>query len=152
MALIDQIKDDLKLAMKERNEQTLSTLRMLQAALKNKAIELKRDLEEEEVLAVVKSQVKQLKDSLESFTEGAREDLAAKAREEIELLAKYSPKQMDFEELKKIVKETIAEVGAQGKQDMGKVMGAIMGKVKGKVDGGDVKKAVEEELGSDDQG
>lgn len=146
MALIDQIKDDVKQAMKERNEQSLSTLRMLQSALKNKAIELKRDLEEEEVVGVVKSQVKQLKDSLESFTKGAREDLAAKAREEIELLAKYLPEQMDFEEVKKIVKETVAEVGAQGKQDMGKVMGAIMGKLKGKADGGDVKKAVEEEL------
>jgi uncharacterized protein YqeY len=146
MGLIENIEADLKAALKAKEGQVVSTLRMLTAALKNKSIELKKDLKEEEVVAVVKSQVKQLKDSIEAFVEGAREDLAAKAREELEILAKYLPEQMSEEELKKIVDETVKETGAAGKGDMGKVMGAVMGKVKGKADGGDVKRLVEEAL------
>lgn len=146
MTSIEKIEADLMAAFKAKEKQVVSTLRLLSAALKNKSIELKKDLGDEEVAAVVKSQVKQLKDSVEAFVEGAREDLADTARQELLILAKYLPEQMGEDELKKIVDETIAETGAAGKDDMGKVMGVVMGKVKGKADGGDVKRLVEEVL------
>ncbi|MBU0531265.1 MAG: GatB/YqeY domain-containing protein [Candidatus Uhrbacteria bacterium] len=146
MTSIEKIEADLMAAFKAKETQVVSTLRLLRAALKNKSIELKKDLEEEEVVAVVKSQVKQLKDSVDAFVEGAREDLAVKAREELEILAKYLPEQMGEDELKTIVDETVAETGAAGAADMGKVMGAVMGKVKGKADGGDVKRLVDAAL------
>jgi len=146
MTSFEKIEADLMAAFKAKETQVVSTLRLLKTAVKNKSIELKKDLGDEEVAAVVKYQVKQLKDSVDAFVEGAREDLAVKAREELEILAKYLPEQMSEEELKKIVDETVAETGASGKAEMGKVMGAVMGKVKGKADGGDVKRLVEEVL------
>ena len=132
--------------MKDRDEQRVSTLRMLSAALKNKKIELQKDLEDADVLVVVKAQVKQLKDSLASFKEGGREDLITTAKAELEILEKFMPEAMSSEELEAIVKGIIEETGAAGKEDMGKVMGAAMGKVAGKADGGDVKKMVDQLL------
>ena len=146
MALIETINSDLKQALKDRDEQQVSTLRMLSAALKNKKIELQKDLEDVDVLAVIKTQVKQLKDSLASFEQGDRSDLAEKAKAELEILEKFMPEAMSSEELEGIVKGVIEETGAAGKGDMGKVMGAVMGKVAGKADGGDVKKMVDQLL------
>ncbi len=146
MSLLETIDNDLKAALKERNEQAVSTLRMLSAALKNKKIDLRQDLKESDVVAVIKTQVKQLKDSLASFEKGDRADLAEKAKAELEILQKYMPKGMSSEELENLVKSVIEETGAAGKGDMGKVMGAVMGKVAGKADGGDVKQMVEKLL------
>ncbi len=146
MALIETIDSDLKQSLKDRDEQRVSTLRMLSAALKNKKIELQKDLEDADVLVVVKAQVKQLKDSLASFKEGGREDLITTAKAELEILEKFMPEAMSSEELEAIVKGIIEETGAAGKEDMGKVMGAAMGKVAGKADGGDVKKMVDQLL------
>ncbi len=146
MSLLEKIEGDLKNALKERKEQEVSTLRMLLAALKNKKIELKKDLTDEEVTGVVRSQVKQLKDSVESFKAGDREDLAEKSKGEITILEKYLPAQMSQDELKNLVRSVIDETGAVGKQGMGKVMGAVMSKVAGRADGGTVKKVVEELL------
>jgi uncharacterized protein len=146
MALIETINSDLKQALKDREEQRVSTLRMLSAALKNKKIELQHELEDTDVLAVVKTQVKQLKDSLASFEEGGRADLIEKAKAELEILEKFMPEAMSSDELEAIVKGVIEEVDATSKSDMGKVMGLAMGKVAGKADGGDVKKMVDQLL------
>jgi len=146
MSLIEEINADLVSSLKDRDEQRVSTLRLLSAALKNKKIELRRDLKDEDVQATVRSQIKQLKDSLVSFEQGGRSDLADKAKVELEILKKFMPEGMSPEDLEAIVKGVVEEVGAAGKGDMGKVMGAVMGKVAGKADGGEVKQMVEKLL------
>lgn len=147
MSLFDTINSDLKEALKERKDDYVSTLRLLLSALKNKQIEIKKELTDEEVIATIKTQVKQLKDSLESFIEGGREDLAEGVRAELAILERYLPEMMSAEELKKVIEETVEELKAAGKKDFGKVMGVVMKKVSGQADGGDVKKGVEEVLG-----
>jgi len=94
MNLYEKISDDIKVAMKGRDAETLSVLRMLMASLKNKVIDLKEELEDADVVAVIKSDVKKIEDSLESFVKGEREDLADKARSEMKVLKKYLPPEM----------------------------------------------------------
>ena len=146
MPLPEQIMNDVKVAMKAKEAQTLSTLRLLQSSLKNKKIELGKELEEGDVISVVKKEVKALEDSIVSFVQGAREDLAQKARAEVETLKNYLPEEMSDERLETIVKEALAEIGAVTKAEMGKVMGAVMGKVAGAADGKRVKAIVEKLL------
>ncbi|HBL39090.1 TPA: aspartyl-tRNA amidotransferase [Candidatus Uhrbacteria bacterium] len=146
MPLPEQIMNDVKVAMKAKEAQTLSTLRLLQSSLKNKKIELGKELEEGDVISVVKKEVKALEDSIVSFVQGAREDLAQKARAEVETLKNYLPEEMSDERLETIVKEALAEIGAVTKAEMGKVMGAVMGKVAGSADGKRVKAIVEKLL------
>ena len=146
MPLPEQIMNDVKVAMKAKEAQTLSTLRLLQSSLKNKKIELGKELEEGYVISVVKKEVKALEDSIVSFVQGAREDLAQKARAEVETLKNYLPEEMSDERLETIVKEALAEIGAVTKAEMGKVMGAVMGKVAGSADGKRVKAIVEKLL------
>ncbi len=142
MTLLEQITNDMKEAMKAKDEAKLSTLRMLKSALKNKQIDKRNDLTDEDVLSVIKTQIKQLKDSLESFTQAARDDLAQAAKNELAILETYMPAQMGDEELETLVKETLAEIGAQTKSDMGKAMGAVMKKVGSQADGNRVKEIV----------
>jgi len=142
MTLQDQISNDMKEAMKAKDGSKLSTLRMLKSALKNKQIDVQHDLSDEEVMAVVKSQMKQLKDSIESFASAGREDLAEPTRAEVAVLEGYMPAQMGEEELEKIVKEAVANSGATSKADTGKAMGAAMKAVAGRADGARVKEMV----------
>ena len=146
MSLLEQIMNDVKAAMKGKEGKTFSTLRLLQSSLKNKKIELGKELEEGDVISVVKKEVKALEDSIVSFVQGAREDLAQKARAEVETLKNYLPEEMSDERLETIVKEALAEIGAVTKAEMGKVMGAVMGKVAGSADGKRVKAIVEKLL------
>lgn len=146
MSLSEIITTDMKEAMKAKDNATLSTLRLLRSAIKNQEIDLQHELTDEEVLAVVKSQTKQLKDSIEAFVSGNREDLAEPTRAEVEILKKYLPAEMSDEELQGIVKKTIEELGATSKEDMGKVMGLAMKAVAGKADGNRVKQMVEKSL------
>ncbi|PTX64859.1 hypothetical protein C8P63_10177 [Melghirimyces profundicolus] len=146
MTLTERLNQDMKTAMKEKDKLTLSVLRMVRSALKNKEIELKRPLDEEEALGVVSKELKQRKDSLHEFEQAGREDLAQKTRDEIAVLKQYLPEQLTEEELRQIVRETVAETGASSKADMGKVMKAIMPKVKGRADGKRVNRMVQEEL------
>ena len=141
--LLEKITQDIKEAMKAKEAETLSTLRMLSSSLKNKKIELGKELEEEDVLSVVKKEMKSLQDSLESFVEGAREDLAEKAKKEMEIIKKYLPEEMDDASLEEVVKAVVAEVGATTKAEMGKVMGATVKKVAGAADGKRIKEMVE---------
>jgi len=128
--------------MKAKDSATLSTLRLLLSALKNKQIDVQHDLSDAEVQDVVKSQVKQLKDSIETFTQGGRDDMAQSAQVEVEILEKYLPEQMGDEELETIVRSAIEQSGAQSKADMGKAMGAAMQAVAGRADGSRVKEIV----------
>jgi uncharacterized protein len=147
MSLLNRLNDDMKQAMKNKEKDKLSVLRMLKAALQNEAIKLgKSELSEDEELTVLSRELKQRKDSLQEFENAGRADLVEKTKAEIEVVQSYMPKPLTEEELLEIVKQTIAEVGASSKADMGKVMGAIMPKVKGKADGSLVNKLVQQQL------
>ena len=142
----EKIQDDIKTAMKGKDVKTLDVLRLLFASLKNKTLELKRELEDAEVIAAVRSDVKKYQDALGDFKKAAREDLATKTEEEIEILKGYLPPEMEDEDLKAIVHKKITEMGADDLKMMGQVMGAVMADVRDKVDGSRVKKMVEELL------
>lgn len=147
MTITDRLTQDMKTAMKARDKEKLSTIRMVKASMQNEAIKLGKDsLSEEEELTVLSREVKQRNDSLHEFKEAGREDLVEGLEREIEILQVYMPKQLTDEELKQIVEETVQEVGATSKSDMGKVMSAVMPKVKGKADGSKVNKVVLQQL------
>lgn len=146
MNLIERLNQDMKTAMKNKEKTTLSVIRMVRSSIKNKEIELKQPLTEEEALDVVTKELKQQRDSLQEFEQAGREDLAQKARDEIAVLEKYMPEQLTEAELKKIVQEAIASTGAVSKADMGKVMKAVMPQVKGRADGKWVNRLVQEGL------
>jgi len=130
-------------AMKAKEETKVSALRMLKAAiLKFETSGDRKEASDSDILAIIGKEAKQRKDASEGFKSGGRMDKAAQEEEEMAVLLTYLPAQMSEEELKKVIQETIAEVGATSKADMGKVMGALMPKVKGKADGGMVNKLV----------
>jgi len=141
--LFDRINEDFKVAFKAREEAKVSTLRMLKAALKNKQIDFMHALSDEEVLVVVKSQIKQLKDSVEAFVSGGRPELAASSEAEARVLEAYLPAQMDEVTLATVVKEALAGAGLSSKADQGKAMGVAMKAVAGKADGARVRAIVE---------
>lgn len=147
--LLEKIKTDLKTALKEKNEVTISTLRFLLAAIHNKEIELNKrgKLTDDEVTGVVRLQVKQHKESIEAYQKGKREDLVKKEKQELAILRKYLPQELPVKELEKIISQTIKEVGAKSPADFGKVMGAVMGKVKGRAEGKAVAETVKKLLG-----
>ncbi|WP_173916099.1 GatB/YqeY domain-containing protein [Halobacillus sp. Marseille-Q1614] len=147
MTITERLNQDMKTAMKARDKKTLSTIRMVKASLQNEAIKLgKNELSEEEELTVLSREVKQRKDSLHEFKEAGRGDLVEELDEEIKILQVYMPKQLSDSELEQIVQETIQEVGASSKADMGKVMSAVMPKVKGKTEGSKVNQLVLKKL------
>lgn len=133
--MLDKIKDDMKVAMKAKEQATLSTLRMLLAKAKDTRIEKGEDLTDEEMVSVVQSCIKSRRQSVEMFEQGARPELVEKEQNEIKILEQYLPQQMTEAEIEGLVDQAIADTGASTKRDMGKVMGAIMGKYKGQVDG-----------------
>lgn len=146
MSLFQKIEEDLKLALKSREELTVSTLRFLISAIKNQEIEKQRELTDEEVVQILQKQIKQRRESITAFQSGRREDLALKEKKELEILSKYLPQQLTPKELEEIVKEVIAQLGPTPK-DFGKVMGQVMAKVKGKAEGSLVSQTVKEALG-----
>lgn len=147
MSLLERLNNDMKQAMKNKEKDRLSVIRMVKASLQNEAIKLgTKELSEDVELTILSREVKQRKDSLHEFDKAGREDLVEKLRTELAIVELYMPKQLSEDELSEIVKETIAEVGATSKADMGKVMAAIMPKVKGKADGSLVNKFVQQHL------
>ncbi|MEW4306687.1 GatB/YqeY domain-containing protein [Rossellomorea marisflavi] len=143
MSLLDRLNDDMKQAMKNKEKEKLSVIRMLKASIQNEAIKFgKQQLSEDEELTVLSREVKQRKDSLQEFQNAGRDDLVEKLQAELTYVEIYMPEQLSEEEVSAIVQETVAEVGASSKADMGRVMGAIMPKVKGKADGALVNKLV----------
>jgi uncharacterized protein YqeY len=149
MTIPEQIDNDIKEAMKARQADKLSVLRMLKAAVKNAAIEKGGQagvLDDVEATAVIRKQVKQRQDSVESFDKGGRPELAAKERAEIETLQAYLPQALSGEELTRLVDEAIAETGATGKAQMGAVMKALGPKVAGRADGKTLSLEVQKRL------
>ena len=144
MALLETIQSDLKEAMKAKEEKKTSTLRMLIAAVKNEEISKRPAvLEEADIAAVVKREIKKLNDALEQFRQGGREDLVASYKEEAEILKKYLPAELGEDEIRKIIK---AEVVESSDKNFGVVMKAVMQELKGKADGTLVGKIVKEIL------
>ncbi|MGE7365398.1 GatB/YqeY domain-containing protein [Desemzia incerta] len=146
MTLLTTINEDVKTAMKARDKEKLSVLRMLKSALQNEQIKKGTELNEEEELSVLSREMKQRRDSLTEFKNADRQDLVEKLENEIIIVESYLPKQLTEEELQSIVQEVIASVNATSTSDFGKVMGAIMPKVKGKADGNAVNRIVKEQL------
>ncbi|MED2488785.1 hypothetical protein COA05_03385 [Bacillus thuringiensis] len=142
MSLLGRLNDDMKQAMKNKQKEKLTVIRMVKAALQNEGIKLQHTLTEEEEVTVLAREVKQYKDSLLEFKKAGREDLVNKLQSEIQILSAYLPEQLTEEELVDVIKQVISEVGANSKADMGKVMTAVMPKVKGKTDGSLVNKLV----------
>ncbi len=147
MSLEQKITADIAAAMKAKDAGRLSTLRMLKAALVNKGVEKNRPLEPAEELQVVSALVKQRRDSIEQFTSGGRTDLAERERAEITILDTYLPPAVSAAELDAAVSQAMAETGASGPKDMGKVMKAVMTLLAGKtVDGKMVSERVKAKL------
>jgi len=146
--LTERIDSDLKMAMREKNATKLGVLRMLKAALTNAAIEkgAQGQLSDTDTTQVIRKQVKQRQDSIESFEKGGRAELAAKEKEELSILQSYLPQQMSVDEISKAVRETIAEVGASSKAQMGAVMKAVQAKVAGRADGKTLSAEVQKQL------
>ena len=147
MGLREIIDTDIKNALKSGAKDKLSTLRMLSAALKNKQIDKRRALTEEEVAETVRSLIKQRKDSIEQFGKGGRQDLVDKETAEVAVLEVYLPRQMSREEIEVMVRDAVNQTGAQGAKDMGKVMKALIPLVGGRADGKLVSELVKHALG-----
>jgi uncharacterized protein YqeY len=146
LKLIDRIKEDLIRSMKAKDGTRVSVLRLLLASIKNREIEKKEALTDEEVLAEIASAAKRRKESLEAFREGERQDLVEKEEAELVILEEYLPEQISEEEVRRTVQDVVAEVGAQSPSDLGKVMKELMPRLKGKADGKMVNQIVREIL------
>ena len=146
MDLRDKIKNDLKDAMKSGDNVTRDVLRMLNSDIKNVEIDLKKELADDDVVKIIKRNIKSRKDSIEQYKKGNREDLAVQEEKELKILEKYMPEQMSEEKIRKIVIDIIKKSEASGASDFGKVMGMAMKEAGGNVDGNVVSRIVKEEL------
>ncbi len=146
MTLKEQITEDMKTAMRAKDSERLGTIRLLLAALKQKEVDERIELDDTMVVAIVDKLVKQRKDSVTAFTQGGRIDLADKEATEIKVLEVYLPQRMTGDEVTAAVKAIVAELGAKGPGDMGKVMGAVKTQLAGKADMGQVSAAVKAAL------
>lgn len=135
MNLSEKLRQDMKDALKNKDKTRLSTLRFLLSQLKNREIEKRSPLVDEDIIEVIQKGIKQRKEVLPSFERVFRQDLIEQANKEMEILQSYLPAQMSEEELKKIIDEAIKETGATTLKDMGKIMGTLMPRVKGRADG-----------------
>ena len=142
MSLKDQITDDMKTAMRAKDSERLGTIRLLQAAMKQKEVDERITLDDAGVVAIVDKLIKQRKDSIATFESAARQDLADKEKAEMAVLQVYLPARLSAEEVAAEVKAIVAELGAKGPGDMGKVMSAVKTRLAGKADMGEVSAAV----------
>jgi hypothetical protein len=148
MTFLDRINEDLKAAMKSKDPDRLSTLRMVKTAIKNREIEKMEALTDEEAIRVLQSLVKQRRDSIEQYQQAGRIDLAEKEAAEIKTIEVYLPAALDEAAIARVVEETIAETGASSMKEMGAVMKAVMAKLAGQtVDGKVVNQIVKSKLG-----
>jgi uncharacterized protein len=148
MSLKDQITEDMKTAMRAKDSERLGTIRLLQAAMKQKEVDERITLDDAGVVTIVDKLIKQRKDSIAAFEGAGRQDLADKEKAEMAVLQVYLPARLSAEEVAAEVKAIVAELGAKGPGDMGKVMGAVKAKLAGKADMGEVSTAVKAALSS----
>jgi uncharacterized protein YqeY len=146
MSLKERITEDMKAAMRARETQRLGAIRMLTAAMKQKEVDERIELDDAAVIGIVDKLIKQRKDSVEAFQKAGRQDLADSEAAEITVLQAYLPARLSQEEIAAEVKAIVAEVGAKGPGDMGKVMGAAKARLAGKADMGQVSAAVKAAL------
>ena len=150
MTISDRIDADLKDAMRAKDAGKLGVLRMLKSAIKYAAIEkagAEGQLDDADATQVIRKQVKQRQDSIESFEKGGRAELAAKEKEELAILSAYLPQAMSSDELQAAVREAIAEVGATSRAQMGAVMKVLQAKIAGRADGKTLSQEVQRQLG-----
>jgi uncharacterized protein len=148
MTFLDRINEDLKAAMKSKDSDRLSTLRMVKTALKNREIDKMEALTDEEAIKVLQSLVKQRRDSIEQYQKAGRIELAEKEAAEIKVIEEYLPAALDDAAIARVVEETIVETGASSMKEMGAVMKAVMAKLAGQtVDGKAVNQIVKSKLG-----
>ncbi len=146
MSLKDQITEDMKTAMRAKDSERLGTIRLLQAAMKQKEVDERITLDDAAVVTIVDKLIKQRKDSISAFEGAGRQDLADKEKAEMAVLAAYLPERMSEAEVAEAVKAIVVEVGAKGPGDMGKVMGVVKTRLAGKADMGQVSAAVKAAL------
>jgi len=146
MAIKDRIEKDFIDAYKTHDELRVSVLRMTKSSIKNAEIAQKAELNDSDVIAVLKKEIKQRKDSIEAYKNASRDDSVAQEEKELEILSSYLPSQLSEGEIKKIAEEAIIQTNASGMQDMGKVIGLIMKDHGDSVDGGVVSRIVKELL------
>jgi uncharacterized protein len=146
MSLEERLVEEMKQAMKSNDKLRLSTIRMIRSALKNKEIELRKKLEDEDVVKVIQAMVRKGEESVEQFQTGGRMDLVEKEKKEIEILKSFLPQPLSQEEILKIIDQSIEETQASSLKDIGKVMKSVMPKIGGKADGKLVNQLVKERL------
>ena len=144
--LKEKLQQDIKDALKAGDSKKRMVLGMVLSAIKNKEIEKMGELSDDDVIAVISTEIKKRKDSVEQFEKGGRPELAEGEKQEAEMLMAYMPEQMSEEDVRNEVKKTISQTGAKDMKEMGKHIGAVMAKVKGKADGTMVSRMVKEEL------
>ena len=147
MTLRERLSEEMKNAMKARDDLRLSAIRLIRSAVKNRDIELKRELNDQEIVEVIATLGKQRRESIRMFTEAGRNDLVEKEEKELTVLLDFLPRQLGREEIAALVEKAIAECGAQGGKDMGRVMKALIPHVAGRADGKTVSDLVREKLG-----
>jgi uncharacterized protein YqeY len=143
MALQDKLTEDMKVAMKARDADRLSVIRMLLSDVKTDRINLMRDLTDDEEIGFLSRQAKRRRESIDAYTAANREDLAAIERRELAVIETYLPQQLTVDEVKAVIATAIAEIGATSPKDMGKLMGVLMPRLKGRFPGKDVKPLAE---------
>ena len=146
MSLKTQLTEDMKTAMRAKDQVSLSTIRLINAAIKQFEVDERTEADDAKVISILTKMVKQRKDSAKIYTEAGRQDLADKENAEIEILNRYLPQMMSAEEIKTVVKAVITETGASGMADMGKVMGVLKTRLAGKADMGEVNKILKAAL------
>src|SRR4051812_21035222 len=146
MTLKERITEDMKAAMRAKDAERLGAIRMLTAAMKQKEVDERIELDDIQVIAIVDKLLKQRRDSIEAFQKANRQDLADKEAAEVVVLSAYLPQRLSADEVAAEVKAIVAELGAKGPGDMGKVMGAVKAKLAGKADMGQVSAAVKAAL------
>ncbi len=147
MTLKERITEDMKAAMRASEKERLSTIRMAQAAIKQREVDERITLDDAQVIAVLEKMVKQRKESIAQFEQGGRTDLADREKKEIELLQAYLPAQLSAAEIDALIRDAIAATGASSMKDMGKVMGAVKAKAAGRADMGAVSARIKAALG-----
>ena len=146
MSLEEKLVEEMKQAMKSNDKLRLSTIRMIRSGLKNKEIELRKKLEDEDILKVIQVLVRKGEESVEQFQTGGRMDLVEKEKREIEILKSFLPQPLSHEEILKVIDQSIQETQASSPKDIGKVMKSVIPKIGGKADGKLINQLVKERL------
>lgn len=146
MTLVERINEDMKLAMKAQDKETLNVVRMIKSAIQMAKIELKHELTDEEVIDVVSKQIKMRKDSIVEFSKASRSDLVEQYNKEITILNKYMPEQLSYDEVVKIIDDAFTLINPTSQKQMGLIMKEVNPKVRGKYDMGEVSKLIKDKL------